>query len=110
MFYRVVREMGIVERQAGMQNLQDPPRPGRSRDLFGVQLEVSDRVPILLSFVVYSRKIRDISGQRLLFQFILSDLQVYYLFQFNWKLYKTFVKESVLFSILPRLAWKSFIY
>lgn len=35
--------MGLVERQAEMQGLEDSPRPGRSRDLFGVQLEVSDR-------------------------------------------------------------------
>jgi len=32
--------MGLVEREAEMQEL-NAPRPGRSRDLFGVQLEVS---------------------------------------------------------------------
>ncbi|XP_024938136.1 uncharacterized protein LOC112493965 [Cephus cinctus] len=32
--------MGLVEREAEMQDLQTP-RPGRSRDLFGVQLEVT---------------------------------------------------------------------
>lgn len=32
--------MGLVERGKEMQDL-DAPRPGRSRDLFGVQLEVS---------------------------------------------------------------------
>ncbi|TGZ48933.1 hypothetical protein DBV15_03387 [Temnothorax longispinosus] len=31
--------MGLVEREAEMQEL-NAPRPGRSRDLFGVQLEV----------------------------------------------------------------------
>ncbi|KAK0164003.1 hypothetical protein PV328_002675 [Microctonus aethiopoides] len=32
--------MGLVEREAGMQDLESA-RPGRSRDLFGVQLEVT---------------------------------------------------------------------
>ncbi|XP_011881082.1 PREDICTED: uncharacterized protein LOC105569327 isoform X1 [Vollenhovia emeryi] len=32
--------MGLVEREAEMQEL-NAPRPGRSRDLFGVQLEVT---------------------------------------------------------------------
>ncbi|XP_011691050.1 PREDICTED: uncharacterized protein LOC105451991 [Wasmannia auropunctata] len=32
--------MGLVEREAEMQEL-NTPRPGRSRDLFGVQLEVT---------------------------------------------------------------------
>lgn len=31
--------MGLVDREAEMQEL-NAPRPGRSRDLFGVQLEV----------------------------------------------------------------------
>lgn len=34
--------MGLVERSGAMGELEQPaPRPGRSRDLFGVQLEVS---------------------------------------------------------------------
>jgi len=36
---RYLEEMGLVEREAEMQEL-NAPRPGRSRDLFGVQLEV----------------------------------------------------------------------
>ncbi|EFN70967.1 hypothetical protein EAG_06787 [Camponotus floridanus] len=35
---RYLEEMGLVEREAEMQEL-NAPRPGRSRDLFGVQLE-----------------------------------------------------------------------
>lgn len=37
--FRYLEEMGLVEREAEMQEL-NAPRPGRSRDLFGVQLEV----------------------------------------------------------------------
>jgi len=33
--------MGLVERESEMQEL-NAPRPGRSRDLFGVQLEVRE--------------------------------------------------------------------
>ncbi|XP_070154041.1 uncharacterized protein [Polyergus mexicanus] len=37
---RYLEEMGLVEREAEIQEL-NAPRPGRSRDLFGVQLEVT---------------------------------------------------------------------
>lgn len=37
--FRYLKEMGLAEREAEMQELETP-RPERSRDLFGVQLEV----------------------------------------------------------------------
>lgn len=37
--FRYLEEMGLAEREAEMQELETS-RPGRSRDLFGVQLEV----------------------------------------------------------------------
>lgn len=41
--------MGLVERKTEIEVLETA-RPGRSRDLFGVQLEVSDRC---CSFILY---------------------------------------------------------
>lgn len=45
--FRYLKEMGLAEREAEMQELETP-RPERSRDLFGVQLEV-----ILITIFLY---------------------------------------------------------
>lgn len=39
--------MGLVEREAEMQEL-NASRPGRSRDLFGVQLEVNEHADLIV--------------------------------------------------------------
>lgn len=56
--------MGLVERGKEMQDL-DAPRPGKSRDLFGVQLEVRERERALHEIAINNgrhtrrRKIRE---------------------------------------------------
>lgn len=47
--------MGLAEREAEMQELETS-RPGRSRDLFGVQLEVT-----FIIFKLYSHKFKTLT-------------------------------------------------
>jgi len=54
---RYLEDMGLVERKAEMQEL-NVARPGRSRDLFGVQLEVRNYAGISIQQYHLARKHR----------------------------------------------------
>jgi len=57
--------MGLVEREAEMQEL-NAPRPGRSRDLFGVQLEVRFIWEIYLSNPNMQRIIQQVAKTKII--------------------------------------------